>query len=209
MTPVFAARRRAEEFAALVETPSTGGSGDPRYDDLLRLVGSLRDTAPVTARPEFVADLRERLLTETSTKDNSAGQIRVANLLNELEKGQLEEVMLDLEASGSDVKAIRSKLFTFDDVPMLTQKARVTLFDGISTETVTLALRRADPSMLEAVLSAIGFGGLLLATYTEGKQNNHPETVASARKLARMLLEMVLKADPEKMQIEGGKIVLK
>jgi hypothetical protein len=55
----------------------------------------------------------------------------------------------------------------------------------------------------------IGFGGLLLATYTEGKQNKHPETVASARKLAGMLLEMVLKADPEKMQIEGGKIVLK
>lgn len=63
MTPVFAARRRAEEFAALVDAPSTGGSDDPRYDDLLLLVGTLRDTTPVTARPEFVADLRGRLMT--------------------------------------------------------------------------------------------------------------------------------------------------
>ena len=55
----------------------------------------------------------------------------------------------------------------------------------------------------------IGFGGLLIATYTEGKQNNHAETVANSKKLAGMLLEMVLKADPEKMMIEGGKIVLK
>jgi hypothetical protein len=67
MTPVFAARRRAEEFASLVEASSTGDSGDTRYDDLLRVVGTLRDVAPVTPRPEFVADLRERLLTAADT----------------------------------------------------------------------------------------------------------------------------------------------
>ena len=39
---------------------------------------------------------------------------------------------------------------------LLTQKARVTLFDGISTELVTLALRKAEPAMIEAVLSSIG-----------------------------------------------------
>jgi hypothetical protein len=67
MTPVFAARRRAEEFASLVEAPSTSDSGDARYDELLRVVGTLRDAAPVTARPEFVADLRERLLIAADT----------------------------------------------------------------------------------------------------------------------------------------------
>jgi uncharacterized protein YjbJ (UPF0337 family) len=63
MTPVFAVRRRAEEFAALVDAPSTGGSDGARFDDLLTLVGTLRDTTPVTPRPEFVADLRGRLMT--------------------------------------------------------------------------------------------------------------------------------------------------
>lgn len=67
MKPVFAVRRRAEEFAALADAPSTGGSDDARYDDLLRLVGTLRDTTPVTARPEFVADLRGRLMTAAET----------------------------------------------------------------------------------------------------------------------------------------------
>jgi hypothetical protein len=67
MTPVFAARRRADEFAALVEAPSTGGPRDARYDDLLQLVGTLRVTAPVTPRPEFVADLRQRLMTAADT----------------------------------------------------------------------------------------------------------------------------------------------
>ena len=49
-----------------------------------------------------------------------------------------------------------SRLFAFEDIPLLTQKARVALFDGISTELVTLALRNAQPALVEAVLSSIG-----------------------------------------------------
>jgi hypothetical protein len=67
MTAVFATRRRAEEFAALVESRSAGDPGDPRYDDLLRLVGTLRETSAPAPRPEFVADLRARLMTAADT----------------------------------------------------------------------------------------------------------------------------------------------
>lgn len=67
MTPVFAARRRAEEFAALVEDPSTRDSRDARHTDLLELVGALRSTPAVEARPEFVAGLRERLMDAADT----------------------------------------------------------------------------------------------------------------------------------------------
>ena len=42
--------------------------------------------------------------------------------------------------------AIRARLFAFEDILLLTQKARVTLFDGITSELVTLALRNADPA---------------------------------------------------------------
>jgi hypothetical protein len=64
MTPVFAARRRAEEFAALVEEPSTPGADESRYADLLTVVASMRETPAPTARPEFVSALRERLMAE-------------------------------------------------------------------------------------------------------------------------------------------------
>lgn len=55
----------------------------------------------------------------------------------------------------------------------------------------------------------IGFAGLLLAGYTEGKQTGDAETLASYKKLAGMLIEMVLKTDPEKIRIENGQIVMK
>lgn len=67
MTPVFAARRRAEEFATLVEAPSTGAADDARYSQLLELVGAMRAAPAPEARPEFVADLRARLMAEAET----------------------------------------------------------------------------------------------------------------------------------------------
>lgn len=55
----------------------------------------------------------------------------------------------------------------------------------------------------------IGFSGMMLATYTEAKQTGDAETLATSKKLAGMLIEMVLKADPENIRIENGQIVMK
>jgi hypothetical protein len=63
MTAVFAARRRAEEFAALLEHPGTAPAGrSDRLVELAGLVEALRATPPVEARPAFVRDLRAELM---------------------------------------------------------------------------------------------------------------------------------------------------
>lgn len=55
----------------------------------------------------------------------------------------------------------------------------------------------------------IGFSGMLLATYTEAKQTNDPVTLDTSKKLAAMLIELVLKTDPENIRLENGQIVMK
>ncbi len=57
MIPAFPARRRAEVFDALVETHSTGAldvadptSHDPRFAELLQVVGALREAPAPTPR---------------------------------------------------------------------------------------------------------------------------------------------------------------
>ncbi len=70
MTAPFSARRRADEFEALLSSdPTTASSRDDveRYADLLEVVADLRAVPPPTARPEFVASLRERLMAEADT----------------------------------------------------------------------------------------------------------------------------------------------
>ena len=55
----------------------------------------------------------------------------------------------------------------------------------------------------------VGFGGMVLAVYSEGKQNNDAATLESSKKLAGMLIQMVLKTDPENLRLENGQIVMK
>ena len=65
MTPVFS--RRAAEFDSLVEGTSTGAAHDARYGDLLTVVDVLREAPAPEPRPEFVADLRGRLMAAADT----------------------------------------------------------------------------------------------------------------------------------------------
>ncbi|WP_205472075.1 DUF5667 domain-containing protein [Nocardioides sp. SYSU D00038] len=67
MSPVHPARRRAERFDGLVEGDSTRAV-DARTQELLELVGALRAVPEPQPRPEFVADLRERLMTAAATE---------------------------------------------------------------------------------------------------------------------------------------------
>jgi hypothetical protein len=71
MSPLFATRRRAEEFDAVVAASTTsrrgGQASDDRYDDLLALVGALRAVPQPQARPGFVAELRANLVAEATT----------------------------------------------------------------------------------------------------------------------------------------------
>lgn len=55
----------------------------------------------------------------------------------------------------------------------------------------------------------IGFSGILLAGYSEAKQTGNAETLASSKKLAGMLIEMVLKTNPENITIENNQIAVK
>jgi hypothetical protein len=73
MTPAFSARRRADEFEALVgagvgaRPDAEGvrrGRDEAAFAELLELVGQLRTLPSVEPRPDFVSGLRERLMTE-------------------------------------------------------------------------------------------------------------------------------------------------
>ncbi|HEX7075261.1 MAG TPA: flagellar motor switch protein FliG [Hyphomicrobiaceae bacterium] len=128
----------------------------PIRTEVLRRLISTSQIKP-KAKQIVERQLRNLLQAEASGKDVSAGQAKVASLLNELDKTQIDEVMRDLEESGtSDVASIRAQIFSFEEIPLLPHKARVALFDGFDTDVVTLALRGAASELKEAVLSALG-----------------------------------------------------
>ncbi|MCL8023838.1 DUF5667 domain-containing protein [Nocardioides bruguierae] len=69
MSPVFAARRRAEEFDAQVEAALAGRRvDDPRFAELVEVAAALRAMPAPPQRPDVAADLRERLMAAAATE---------------------------------------------------------------------------------------------------------------------------------------------
>lgn len=64
MTSLLSAKKRAEEFAAVVDGRTTGRDVNPELTELADLVSALRTQQPPEPRPEFTASLRKRLLIE-------------------------------------------------------------------------------------------------------------------------------------------------
>ncbi len=78
MTPVFSARRRAEEFNSLIEHSSGNDLTDARYAEFLEIVSALRTSPQVRPRPAFVSTLREQLMLAAETELVPSPEARLA-----------------------------------------------------------------------------------------------------------------------------------
>lgn len=100
--------------------------------------------------------LREALLGGAAASRDGDNRTRIAEIINNLDAADAEDVMRALAASKpQDARVVRSMLFSFNDLTRLTQRGRALLFDKISTEVVVLALRGTEAEFREPVLSAM------------------------------------------------------
>jgi flagellar motor switch protein FliG len=101
--------------------------------------------------------IRRDLLAETDTALEKEGRIRMAALLNRMDKADAEAMLESLKKDRpEEAAALRKLLFAFEDIPRLEQKYRLILFDKVQTEQVMYALRGAEAELKEIVLSSLG-----------------------------------------------------
>ncbi len=73
---------------------------------------------------------------------------QIANIFNQLDRSEMEKLMASLQdLNRDDLNRIKAKLFTFEDIERLSQRARLLLFDEVQTEQIATALREADPKL--------------------------------------------------------------
>ena len=110
--------------------------------------------------PRVAAIIEQRLgefLSERESESAAGGSDKVVEVMNELAKPQVEELLGQLETvSPADAARVRPKIFLFDDIVAMPLKSRVTLFNDLSSEVITMALKGADDAVKEAALSSIG-----------------------------------------------------
>ena len=114
---------------------------------------------------------------------NSTGSAKVAELMNELEKPQVDTLLNSLEQVSRDAVAkVRPKIFLFEDVLYMPQKSRVALFNDVSGDIITAALRGATMELRESVLSSIGARQRRMIESDLAAGDGNPREIAIARR---------------------------
>ncbi len=156
---------------------------DARRADVVNRTVNLKQVNPQVA--SIIEQRVYELLREMKEEKNSIGSAKVAELMNELEKSQVEELLAALEALNAKSAAkVRPKVFLFEDILSMPQRSRVLLFNDLSADIITAALRGTAADIREAVLSSIGARQrrMVEADLSTGMEGVNPKDIAVARR---------------------------
>ena len=148
--------------------------------------------------------LQEDLLKAAARQSGVNPHSRMANIINQLEPEQMEDVLQSLTlARPKEAEALRKLLFSFDDMLRLSAKARSTLFDKIPTERVVLALRGSEAAFRDACLSSLtSRARRLVESELDDGTVVAPRDVQKARRaIADLVLEL---AQRNEIEISSG-----
>ena len=141
---------------------------DRRNAALCGLVAPL-DVTPLAAR--LIEEAVEAALKQApASAADAQGRSRLAGIINSLDPEEAEDAIRALEqVRPKDAAIVKTMLFSFNDLPRLSERARALLFDRASIDIVVMALRGTDADFRDAVLSSMPSRGRRLV---EGELNS-------------------------------------
>lgn len=156
---------------------------DSRRADIMNRTVNLKNVSPKAA--QIIENRVIELIDEIEAERNSTGSAKVAELMNELDKPQVDTLLTSLESiSKESVNKVRPKIFLFEDLLAMPQRSRVMLLNDISSDILTMALRGASAEIKECVLSSISprQRRLIESDLAAGAPAINPREVAIARR---------------------------
>ena len=127
---------------------------DEQRADIMNRTVNMKEVSPTAA--QIIEKRVLALIAEVEAERNATGSIKVADLMNELEKPQVDTLLSSLETlSWESANKVKPKIFLFEDLLYMPQRSRVTLLSDITGDVLTMALRGATTEIKECVLSSI------------------------------------------------------
>jgi flagellar motor switch protein FliG len=169
-----------------------------RNELMRRMVGIAMVMEPAMRILENV--LQEDLLVNVARNNRSGHNARMANIINKMEREQMEDVLTSLgEARPKVAETLRSLLFTFEDLTKLPPKSRMTLFDLIPTERIVLALKGTDTGFRDVILSTLSVRArrIVESELSNGGPAPQREVQKARRAIADIALEMSQRGELE------------
>src|SRR5208337_4141291 len=152
------------------------------------------------ARQRVEDGLREMLTHANARSGETDGRSLIAGIINNLDPEDAEDVMRAIgKARPKDAAILKTMLFSFNDLPRLSERARALLFDRASIDIVVMALRGTDADFRNSVLSSMPSRGRRLVEGELSSSASAPaRDIAKARKaIAEIVLGMAARNEIE------------
>jgi flagellar motor switch protein FliG len=157
----------------------------PVVDDAMAIIEN-------TMHEDFMINFARNLASDTYP--------RMADIINKMERTQMEESLQNLtESRPKSAEILKGMLFTFDDIINLASKARTLIFDQIPTDRVVTALKGADTEFRELILSSLASRTRRLVEHelATGVPANQREILEARRAITDLALEMAGRGEIE------------
>ncbi|MTI16937.1 flagellar motor switch protein FliG [Rhodobacteraceae bacterium RKSG542] len=105
---------------------------------------------------EVQKTLHEDFMVNFARTVGSDSHVRMADILNKMERDDLEDTLSNLrEVLPKSAEQLAGLLFTFEDIVNLDPRTRMIIFDDVTTELVTTALKGTKPEFRAAILQSM------------------------------------------------------
>ncbi|MGL4196384.1 MAG: flagellar motor switch protein FliG [Allorhizobium sp.] len=179
---------------------------ESRRADIMNRTVNLKNVSPKAA--QIIENRVHDLIAEIEAEKNSTGSAKVAELMNELEKTEVDTLLTSLESiSKESVNKVRPKIFLFEDLLVMPQRSRVLLLNDISGEILTMALRGASAEIKECVLASISPRSrrMIESDLQAGTAGINPREIAIARRaVAQEAIRLANAGQIQLKDTEGG-----
>ncbi|MBV2185472.1 MAG: flagellar motor switch protein FliG [Rhizobium sp.] len=179
---------------------------ESRRADIMNRTVNLKGVSPKAA--QIIENRVHDLIAEIDAERSSTGSTKVAELMNELDKPEVDTLLNSLESISKEaVNKVRPKIFLFEDLLAMPQRSRVMLLNDISGDILTMALRGASVEIKECVLSAISPRSrrMIESDLQAGTTGINPREIAIARRaVAQEAIRLANAGQIQLKDTEGG-----
>ncbi|QCI98754.1 flagellar motor switch protein FliG [Agrobacterium larrymoorei] len=127
---------------------------DEQRADIMNRTVNMKEVSPTAT--QIIEKRVMALIAEIEAERNAAGSAKVADLMNELDKPQVDTLLSSLETLSKEAaNKVKPKIFLFEDLMYMPQRSRLMLLNDVSADILTMALRGATAEIKECVLSSI------------------------------------------------------
>ena len=124
----------------------------------------------------------------------------IADILNRLDKSQSDDALrLLAEVRPADVRMLRSMLFTFEDLYLLSQRSLSTVLNQVPVDQLVTSLHGTDPSFQAIVLGVLGARArrMVEAELQPGREAPAKDTAEARRAIVDLVLRLVAQGQVE------------